>query len=161
MINLHLLCGIPASGKSTWAMKDATARLYETCIIISRDSIRKSLIGEGNYFSKEKEVFNKFIDSINSAISEEIEHIYIDATHVSPQSRNKVLSKLKTDGKDIALFVEIFEVDKEIAITRNQKREGFARVPDEAIIKMSENWVTPRALDKEFDNFVYVLTRRH
>ena len=57
-----LMCGIPGSGKSTWAKK----RLMENGgIWISRDEVRFSMVKEDeDYFSKECEVFDKFIANI-------------------------------------------------------------------------------------------------
>lgn len=58
MKKIYLLCGIPGSGKSTWAKN----HLDDNSIWISRDLIRFSMVSEEEeYFSKEKEVFKEFI----------------------------------------------------------------------------------------------------
>ena len=65
MKRIYLLCGIPGSGKSTWAK----SQLDNKSIWISRDQIRFSMVSEsGEYFSKEKEVFRESIKEINLAI---------------------------------------------------------------------------------------------
>ena len=69
-INIHLMCGIPASGKTTWINAEV-ARLMEenrSAVRVSRDDIRKVMIGDGEYFSKVKELFKAFIDEINECI---------------------------------------------------------------------------------------------
>ena len=62
-----LMCGIPGSGKSTWIKK----RLMENGgIWISRDEVRFSMVKEDeDYFSKECEVFDKFISNICEALT--------------------------------------------------------------------------------------------
>lgn len=85
---LIMLCGCPASGKSTWAK---TYENNEKAIIISRDKIRFELVSpEEEYFSKETQVFNTFISDINYAIADN-EHsiIIIDATHISKNQELK------------------------------------------------------------------------
>lgn len=139
-----MLVGIPASSKSTHAnlIKDLCGYTHDSCEIISRDAIRKELIGEGEYFSKEKQVFNTFIKKINEAIDNKIDTIVIDATHINKASRHKVLSRLK-NYEDYNLIVEVFLIDLEKALERNSKREGFARVPDSAIINMYNSFEEP------------------
>ena len=49
------MVGCPGSGKSTWAKKHLPDTYY-----VSRDEVRFSLLQDGeDYFSHEKEVFNK------------------------------------------------------------------------------------------------------
>lgn len=131
MINLHILCGIPASGKSTWAKQ-------QNGKIISRDEIRKRYVGENpgkNYFSKEKQVYKEMITTIKTAIKENVENIYVDATHVDILARLKLLNNFsKLENKNnINLTFDYFPVLLHTALNRNSKREGFAKVPEEAI----------------------------
>lgn len=131
MINLHILCGIPASGKSTWAKQQKGK-------IISRDEIRKNYVGENpgkNYFSKEKQVYKKMIANIKIAIKENVENIYIDATHIDVSSRAKLLNNFFNlkDKNKINLTFDYFPILLDVALRRNSEREGFAKVPEEAI----------------------------
>ena len=149
--NLYLMVGIPGSGKSTWA--SAQNNSY----IISRDAIRKSLVGEDvnneKYFSKEKEVFSTFINEINSAIASSKENIIIDATHTNPAGRKKVLSRLNLHH-NLNLKIIVFPINLETALERNSKRTGFAKVPPEAIVQMYNNFITPH-----YDEFDYCLNK--
>lgn len=106
-------------------------------IWISRDEVRFSMVKEDEvYFSKENEVFDKFIANIYEALKSTLaENIYIDATHLSDKARKKVLDRLPKDNIDEVIYV-VFKVPYEICIERNNKREGRERVPESAIRRM-------------------------
>ena len=89
---VFLLSGPPACGKSTLAEKCSN----DEAIWISRDKIRFALLQPGDdYFSCEFEVFEQFINAINSALAnEDISEIYIDATHLNQRSREKTLRRV-------------------------------------------------------------------
>lgn len=138
---LIMLCGCPASGKSTWAKQ---YKDNKNAIIISRDEIRFKIVSpEEEYFSKEEQVFNTFISDINVAIGDN-EHsiIIIDATHISPKSRAKVLNKLNLDN--VTLEAVTFRPSLEECLKRNAHREGRTRVPDTALINMYKNYRNPK-----------------
>ena len=136
---IWLLVGIPASGKSSYIQQNA----LPNSIIISRDEIRKKLIGDGAYFSKEDEVFNTFKKTVYvSLLNKEIENIYIDATHISKGSRKKILSQLPIP-KGTELNVLWCDVDLDICLERNKKRGGFAFVPPESIRRMKARFEAP------------------
>ena len=141
MKKIYLLCGIPGSGKSTWAKN----HLDNNSIWISRDLIRFSMVSEGEeYFSKEKEVFKEFIRQINVAIkNNNIENIYIDATHINEVSRHKTLSKIAIKDAD-ELNIVYFNTPLKTCISRNANRFGRECVPEIAIINMYKNFNHPK-----------------
>ena len=157
--DLVVTCGIPGIGKSTWVAEDS--KQYPMSKIVSRDSIRYGLLKtEEGYFDKEDLVFQEFINRINSAINSGYNKIYVDATHISPSSRYKVLSKI-VRGRPIRLIFEVFEPDLTIALERNAKRVGRAKVPEDAIRSMAKNFVEPTYKELEKYNFNSVSIRVH
>lgn len=130
--NLYLMCGIPGSGKSTWCQNN----LHSRAEYISRDAIRFNYLGRGDaYFSREDEVFTTFVSSISDAIDYDyIDEIYVDATHLNEKSRNKVLRFLDLDC--INIIPVNFLIDLDLALERNDLREGRACVPHDSIIRM-------------------------
>lgn len=143
--DVHLMVGIPASGKTTF-VKQEIERLEAdgvTCAHISRDVVRFSMLEDNDeYFDKESEVFNEFVRQVNESITLGIENVFIDATHINPTSRRKILSKIVHD-KDTRLIVDVFDVPLYEAADRNSKREGREKVPYNALKNMYNNFSYP------------------
>lgn len=133
--NLYLMCGIPGSGKSTFCNKliEHSDKKIE---YISRDKIRFSFLEDGDdYFSKEDEVFTTFVSSISDAIDDDyVEEILVDATHLNEKSRNKVLKYLDLDC--VNLIPVNFLIDFDLALERNNMRDGRSCVPRSSLVNM-------------------------
>lgn len=149
---VKVLVGIPGSGKSYWASNEAKSLEDDgyTTAIISRDAVRFSMVKEGeDYFSHEKEVFTEFIRQINEAMELGIDYVFVDATHISPASRRKLLTRLRPDKKTRLSF-QVFKTPLYVCLARNEKREGRARVPDSAICNMSDHFMDIKSEDTPF-----------
>ena len=139
---IYLLCGLPGSGKSTWAKARKTWR----DAYVSRDEVRFAIVKENEqYFSKEEEVFNTFIDKIIKKMKTH-STIYIDATHLSEKARNRVLDRLPLSNVDI--IPVNFYISLDTCCYRNDLRSGRAHVPTSAICKM--NFIPARFNEKHY-----------
>lgn len=139
MAKLYLMMGIPGSGKSTWIKN----HLFPSCQVhVSRDNIRFALVNEGEeYFSRETEVFNSFVEQINTYLSKGYD-VYADATHISKASRNKVLSKINSHPKEINLIW--INGGLITALLQNEKRKDTrSYVPKSVIRRMHSQIETP------------------
>lgn len=134
---LWLLSGIPGAGKDSYL---AAAKIPEE-YIVSRDEIRMFMLNaEDEYFDKEKEVFNEYVAAVQRTL-DKYGVCYANATHLNEKSRNKLISRLH-DVTEINAIV--FCVPVEDALIRNAKREGRARVPDSAIMRMYDSMTHPK-----------------
>lgn len=95
MKTLFILCGVPGSGKSTWASKQ-----FGEENVVSRDKIRFSFLdNESDYFDKETFVWEEFIREIQNRLNGNEEIVVADATHINKRSRNKLLNALKLSNE--------------------------------------------------------------
>ena len=138
---VKIMVGIPGSGKSTFAKQEAQFLEMDGfhVAIISRD---ESFVGDGEYFSRENEVFEEFIHQINECLELGIDYVFVDATHISQQSRAKLLGRLRPD-ESTRLTFEVCDCGIDTCIARNALRTGFAKVPESAIRKMARGYRPP------------------
>lgn len=150
--NLYLMVGIAGSGKSTWIEKqDMTLSVH-----VSRDKIRFSMVDENeDYFAKETDVFNKFVNDIDYYLQNGLD-VYADATHLTGKSRNKLLSRLTLDN--VSVTVIFFNTPVEVAIERNNQREGRAKVAESVIINQSKQLVKPTHNEKYKYDYIMEVT---
>lgn len=143
---LIVMCGCPASGKSTWIKEQVTsASKYLNIQVVSRDLIRFGLLCEngGDYFSQEKQVFRVYCKRISEFLADDTTDIVIaDATHINKKSRAKLLNNIVI-SKDCRLEAVCLETPLQVCLERNAEREGLARVPDEAIYGLYSDYERP------------------
>ena len=130
-----MLCGLPGSGKSTYAKKLS----QETkSIICSSDAIREELCGDENSQENNEDVFK----ILHKRIKENLKignNVVYDATNINSKRRRVFLSELKRIEcvKKCIIVATPFEVCCE----QNKLRDRV--VPDEIIKRMYSNWNTP------------------
>lgn len=138
MPKLYILCGIPCSGKSTWAkgcLMDA--------IHISRDDIRFSILKEGEeYFSHETEVYKEFIYEIAQTLMHGYD-VIADATHINHSSREKLTRAIDQYFTKYQIIYVVFPITVETAQERNMMRTGIKQVPPVTIQTMFDRFSIP------------------
>ena len=141
---VYLMSGLPGSGKSTFIHEYREL----TDAVISRDAIRFSIVKEDeDYFAKEDYVFKTFIKEINKALEDEnVERIFIDATHLTPKARAKVIKPMNKNNV-AELNAIYFDVPINVAIERNNQRTGRAKVPADVIINIAKFYSYPTLLE--------------
>ena len=147
---LFIMCGLPASGKSTFAqqfIKNNDTRY------VSRDEIRFSMIKEDEeYFSHEKEVFRKFAGTIAQTLVDGFD-VIADATHLNRISRDKLIRAIDQYTTEYTITYIVLETSLETCMKRNALREGRARVPDSVMKSMAENWEDITISEKTYDRY--------
>ena len=143
MNNLSILCGSPGCGKSTWVknrMAENTSSTDPKWAYVSRDEVRFSMITEeDDYFSKEKQVFEEFVNRLCGNLSDAwTQNVIADATHLNETSRDKLINAIRRKRPNLPLHITMvyFDIPLEVCKFRNDKREGRAHVPDEVMNKM-------------------------
>lgn len=137
-----LTCGIPGSGKSTWAKRKLAN--YDYYKHVSRDEIRFSLVAPGApYFSKEREVFKRFVDQICKFDKEGFD-VIADATHISKISRKKLIDAVLAKNPNAIFGVAYFDTPYEECLERNEFRLGTRQhVPLHVMEEMRDNLEVP------------------
>lgn len=150
---LYIMVGAPGCGKTTYVRTHAAPGHSAH---ISRDAIRFAKLEEGeSYFGREKEVYKTFIQQIVMAFDNcpWVDEVWADATHLTENSRKKLLSNLITVDIDVIPVVIMPELD--ICLGQNMLRTGRERVPDTIIEKMYNTYEDPANDKIEYDDIIY------
>lgn len=136
---LYVMVGCPGSGKSTYAKTHLSNALY-----VSRDEIRFNLVSENEeYFSKEDEVFDTFINKINEGLRASVD-VVADATHLNAISRMKLLACLDIDKEKTEIHAIVMKTPLDKCIKNNENRKGTrAYVPISVIKRMYYSFKQP------------------
>ena len=146
MGKLFIMCGWPASGKSTFINKYVAEKT--NAVVISRDKIRFSLLKEGDeYFKYEPIVEEMFYMGISKALALGFD-VFADQSSISVAARRKLINRVSgyTEINAIWVYAPI-----EDCIARDVAREGRARVGETVIRNMAEKFVEP-SFQEKFSN---------
>ena len=137
---LYIMCGLPASGKTTKA-KEIVAE--EGAEYVSSDEIRKELYGDESCQSNNQKVFEHYYQRMNQYLSEG-KDVVIDSTNVTLKSRKRILSECKVNCEK---FLYVMATPIEICYENDSKRERH--VGKEVIDKFLKNFQCPQ----DFEGF--------
>lgn len=130
MPTLTVLCGLPGSGKSTFATECCNAN--PKLVVVSTDSIRKELYGDESVQGNHSVVFATAYKRTQSALAKGFDVVF-DATSLYKRSWAFLESALQGIGHESACVV--FDVPIEECKRRNLARDRV--VPEEVIDAMS------------------------
>lgn len=143
---LTLLCGIPGSGKTTYAEKMRNSYTYH----LSSDSIRKELYGDERIQSNPADVFALMQDRAIMLLNNGFDVIY-DATNITRKDRASILTKCP---KFVQVECHIIWAPIEICIERDAARKRT--VGKEVIDRMLKRFQAPY-YDEGIDRIKVVL----
>ena len=134
----YLICGIPASGKSTIAKQIAAETHF---IVISPDEIRRELYPGKKYNPKQNEKTFRIFKSRITETFKAGDNIIIDAINRRPSERKQFAERAKKKGyHTICVYCK---KDRKYAIHANRMRDESKRVPDEVIARNYNHFVPP------------------
>lgn len=132
---LIVMCGLPASGKSTYA--EMLAESGQFCRVCP-DLIRKELYGNESIQGNGKEVFKIAFDAIQR-LGKQNFNVVFDATNTDRKRRVELVKKMQPHF-DI-IICKWFSTPLNICRERNSQRER--QVPFDVMLRMSCNFEEP------------------
>lgn len=139
---LYLMCGLPGSGKTTAAKN--VIKNDPNIKYVSRDDIRYTMVSDQeHYFDRENEVYREFCNQISRWLQQG-DYVIADATHLTKNSRKKLLNNIIKPAQIRCIFVN---TPFNICMERNSKRKGITRVPDKQMYRMKNTLQIPSAIE--------------
>jgi predicted kinase len=143
---LIVLCGLPASGKSTLAQKLESMG----AICVSTDGIRKELFGDENCQLNGKQVFDiAYQRTINCGLVGD--DCVFDAMSITKKSRAKLIEIGKNHFDYVVCIV--LDTNPSVCIERNANRER--QVPYSVMLQKRDSFVAPKK-EEGFDEIFYL-----
>ena len=155
-----LICGLPATGKSTLVnkLKNNHTFIYSTDSYI--ESVAKS---RGTTYDK---IFSDTIDEATQILSEQLKtaieqkkDIIHDQTNLHSKKRKKIARRAKQEGYDIQCVCivppEVTHIDDVKAWNFRLKSRPGKHIPQDILTSMIKSYELPR-LEEGFDNIKFV-----
>lgn len=152
---LIMMCGLPGSGKSTFAENSITVtsgvRQYKP-VIHSSDGLRKEIYGNESTQGDANKVFGELHKRIKNDLIAGKDVVY-DATNISKKFRIQFLNELKNIScTPICLCMM---TSYETCLNNNKKRDR--QVPIEVVKRMQMNWQPPH-YNEGFKEIKYIFS---
>ena len=128
MAKLHLLCGVPASGKSTYA------KIWEVngYVILSSDGLREIISGDAENQDCSAQVFS-IMETMAAYLLARNINVMVDATNTTKKARAKFIAIARKYYCPV--HAHVFKVTPETAKARNKGRKR--QVPEHVIDRMA------------------------
>lgn len=151
---LIMMCGIPASGKSTVAYNLSQYLEEQKSIIVSMDNIREEWFGTRKCQDRGNEVYAQSVEDTLWAF-EQFNIVIYDATNRTKKARKKLV---KTIHKyyDCLVYCIFMNTPLEVALDRNANRDESIQVPAAVIHRMFATLEPPTEEEKYFKE-IYVI----
>lgn len=153
MKKLILMCGIPASGKSTTA-KTLSAYM-DNAPIVSMDDIREMLFGTRKCQQQGDMVYNLAVNRV-IRLFRECDIVIFDATNRSAKARKQVIQDIQTCF-DCYVYCIFMNTPLDVALDRNSNRDESIQVPP-AVIHRMYNTLQPPTNDEYFYEKIFEIT---
>lgn len=131
---VYELCGLPGSGKSTWAKTQVNAE------IISSDSIRAELYGSEEIQGNGQEVFDLYYKRLEAALREREKDIILDATNISVMARSRGIA-ITSNYNNYDIIAVVFKANADKCLEQQKNRER--QVPEDVVRGMASRWQEP------------------
>ena len=157
MATVHMLVGIPGSGKSTYC-NNVLIKKYPNAVFIASDIVRNN-----NPTMKEEEIWPEIYRLCSTSLLSGLDIIY-DATNITPNVRNRFWGKLAEKGvteyEKIAYYF-ITDPDRcveRVAIRNTLPNERF--LPLDVIKGYGEKIIAP-TIEEGFKEIVVIDNNKH
>jgi predicted kinase len=130
---VYMLCGMPSSGKSSWAIENASVLNAE---ILSSDSLRETLFGDVSRQDKNTEIFQYMYNQAKVLLNSG-KNVIIDATNISRKKRVHFNNEFFKYNRNIIYF----NTSHSACIMRDLHRNRT--VGKDIILKMFKNLQIP------------------
>lgn len=140
MSTIHMLIGIPGSGKSTYCNNVLTKK-YKDAIYIASDKVR-----DDNPNMKEEQIWPEIYRLISNALNNDLDVIY-DATNITENVRNRFKNKLKElNVKEYDMIAYYFTTDTNTCYERVKIRNTMPNeryLPEEVVLSYGSKIMAP------------------
>ena len=134
-----MMCGLPASGKSTYA-KELSEKI--NAVVLSSDTLRLEMFGDETDQNHNQQVFQELHKRIKECLRSNNNAI-MDCTNISSKRRRAFLNELKKI--DCIKNCVIMATPYKQCLENNKSRER--KIPEWVIEKMYRKWQTPHTFE--------------